>query len=253
MTALAISPTPRPNPMAAASLALVGVTPRVGTPRRAAILTALAAAAVREGNLRAVLILARTGRPRSLIRCAGPFRWLALAGLQAVYPEAATEALKAALGCRTPTGRQMHEPARQRAALAKQQGWAPEAVAAVAQAVIENEDAELTARWIWPTACAVAADHTQADAAAVTQVTGERAFPPRAVGQARKLAVYLTMTEGDVNATAMAAATGLDKKTVRHHATTIEDARDEDGALDAALETLAAELRRRLDEELSQW
>lgn len=231
----------------------VGLTPRVGTPRRAAILTALAAAAVREGNLRAVLILARTGRPRSLIRCAGPFRWLALAGLQALYPEAETGALKAALGCRASTDRRLNEPARRAQMEARQYGWAPEAVAAVARAVVENEDAELTARWIWPTACAVTAAHTGADPETVAQVTGERASPPRAVGQARKLAIYLTMTEGDVNTRALAAATGLDRKTVQHHASTIEDARDEDGALEATLEDLAAELRRRLDEELSQW
>lgn len=247
MTALALSAGPVPAPF----LAPV-VTPRVGSPRRAAILTALAAAAVREGNLRAVLILARTGRPRSLIRCAGPFRWLALAGLQALYPEADAEALKTALGCRSSTDRRLNEPARRAALLTKQSGWSGEAVAAVARAVVENEDAELTARWVWPVACAVTAAHVGADADEAATVTGAR-NSTRVVGRARKLAVYLTMTEGDVNATAMAAATGLNKETVRHHVASVEDARDEDGALDAELETLAADLRRRLDEELSQW
>lgn len=231
----------------------IGVTPRVGSPRRAAILTALAAAAVREGNLRAVLILARTGRPRSLIRCAGPFRWLALAGLQALYPDANAEALRKALGCRASTDRRLHEPARRERLIQLREAWPAEAVAGVAQAVVDNEDPELTARWVWPVACAVAAAHTGAEAAAVSTVTGSRATPRRAVGQARKLAVYLTMTEGDVNATAMAAATGLNKETVRHHVGSVEDRRDEDAALEETLEALAVELRRRLDEELSQW
>ena len=122
----------------------------------------------------------------------------------------------------------------------------------MARAVVENEDAELTARWVWPVACAVAAAHVGADAEEAATVTGAR-NSTRVVGRARKLAVYLTMTEGDVNATAMAAATGLNKETVRHHVASVEDARDEDGALDAELETLAADLRRRLDAELSQW
>lgn len=245
MTALALSHDLTPVPFLAPL-----VTPRVGSPRRAAILTALAAAAVREGNLKAVLILARTGRPRSLIRCAGPFRWLALAGLQALYPEANAEALKTALGCRASTH---SDPARRAATAARQSAWPIEAVKAVAVAVVENEDAELTARWIWPVACAVASAHTGADAAVVGRITGARDKTPRPVSQARKLAVYLTMTEGDVNATAMAAASGLNKDTVRHHVASVEDARDEDGALDDQLETLAADLRHRLDEELSQW
>ncbi|WP_303713614.1 hypothetical protein [Brevundimonas naejangsanensis] len=225
---------------------------REGSPRRAAILTALASAAVRQGNLRAVLILARTGRPRSLIRCRGDFRWLALAGLKALYPEANIEILRAALGCRL-TDKRLHEPARYAARVAAREAWPAEEVAAIAQDVAEHEDHELTARWIWPTACAVAAAQTGVDPEAVRVVTGSRASQPRGIGLARKYAVYLTMTEGDVNATAMAAATGLNKQTVRHHAMTVEDARDDDGALDATLETLAAELRRRLDEELSQW
>lgn len=243
MTALAVN---------APSFAPV-LTPRVGSPRRAAILTALAAAAVRQGNLRAVLILARTGRPRSLIRCGGDFRWLALAGLTALYPDANGEALRQALGCRSSADKRLHEPARYAARVAAREIWPAEEVASVAQDVAEHEDHELTARWIWPTACAVAAERTGAEPETVRTVTGSRAAPSREIGLARKWAVYLTMTEGDVNATAMAAATGLNKRTVRHHAMTVEDARDEDPALDATLETLAAELRRRLDEELSQW
>lgn len=237
MTALAFAP-PHPLPC-------LPVTPRVGTPRRAAILTALAAAAVRDGNLRAVLVLARTGSPRSLIRCAGGFRWLALAGLQALYPEANDAALRAALGCRAPTDDRRRPTSRRL--------WPADAVADVARAVVENEDAQLTASWIWPEACAVAAAHTGAEATVVATVTGSRATQPHAISQARKLAVYLTMTEGDVNATAMAAATGLDKSTVKNAVAQLEDRRDEDPALDAALEALALALRTRLDEELSQW
>jgi len=135
---------------------------REGSPRRAAILTALASAAVRQGNLRAVLILARTGRPRSLIRCRGDFRWLALAGLTALYPEANIEILRAALGCRL-TDKRLHEPARYAARVAAREAWPAEEVAAIAQDVAEHEDHELTARWIWPTACAVAAAQTGVD------------------------------------------------------------------------------------------
>lgn len=227
--------TPRP----------LAVTPRVGSPRRAAILTALAAAAVRDGNLRAVLMLARTGRPRSLIRCAGGFRWLALAGLKALYPDGNDAALRTALGCRAPADE------RRRAQL--REAWDAEAVQAVARAVVENEDAQLTATWIWPEACAVAAGHTGAEAETVATITGSRTTQPKAVSEARKMAVYLTMTEGDVNATAMAAATGLNKTTVMHAVAQMEDRRDEDGALDEALTALAAALTARLDEEMGQW
>lgn len=233
VTALALAPLPAQP-----------VIPRVGSPRRAAILTALAAAAVRDGNLRAVLVLARTGRPRSLLTCPGSFRWLALAGLKALYPEANDAALRAALGCRaSPDGRRA-------AAL---ETWPAEAVASVARAVVDNEDAQLTATWIWPAACAVAAGHTGADAETVARAPGARGCQPHAISSARKIAVYLTMTEGDVNATAMAAATGLDKSTVKNATSQIEDRRDEDEALDAALERLAVALRERLDEELRQW
>lgn len=240
MTALALAPatlrafTPPPS----------AVTPRVGTPRRAAILTALAAAAVRTGNLRAVLMLARTGRPRSLIRCPGGFRWLALAGLRALFPEANDAALAQVLGCRPPADERRW---------AHQRTWDDEAVAFVAHAVAENEDAELTAKWIWPEACAVAAARTGADAAVVARAPGERTTQPRAISEARKLAVYLTMTEGDVNATAMAAATGLDRKTVKHAVAQMEDRRDDDPALDEALTALAGALCARLDEEMGQW
>lgn len=236
--ALALAPFP------AASFAASSVTPRVGSPRRAAILTALAAAAVRDGNLKAVLVLARTGRPRSLIRCAGGFRWLALAGLKAIYPEANDAALRSALGCVT-------RDTRQRSAL--RETWPADAVEAVARAVVENEDAQLTASWIWPEACAVAAAHTGADAGTVATPPGARGCQPHAISSARKLAVYLTMTEGDVNATALAAATGLDKKTVRHAVDQLADRRDDDAALNATIETLTEALRARLDEELSQW
>lgn len=251
MSALAL--TFAATPSLAPIPALPALTPRVGSPRRAAILTALAAAAVREGNLRAVLILARTGRPRSLIRCAGPFRWLALAGLTALYPEANDEALRQALGCRASTDKRLHEPARRAARQEARENWPAEDVQAVAVAVAEHEDAQLTASWIWPVACAVTADHTGADAETVRQVTGLKGPPSRPVGQARKYAVYLTMTEGDVNATAMAAATGLDKATVRHHVASVEDRLDEGSEMERTMDTLAAELRRRLDEELSQW
>lgn len=222
------------------------VTPRVGSPRRAAILTALASAAVRDGNLKAVLILARTGRPRSLLTCAGRVRWLALAGLRQLYPDANAQALRMALGCRPSTDRRGR-------ALAEREDWPQELVARVARETAENEDAHLTASWIWPHACAVAAGHTGADPAAVSTVTGSRASQPRAVSLARQIAVYLTRTEGDVNATAIAAATGLNKETVRHASASIEDRRDEDGALDEALTALAAALGERLDAELGAW
>ncbi len=241
MTALA-----QPLALGAASPLTTVLTPRVGTPRRAAILTALAAAAMEARDLKAVLALARTGRPRSLTGYGGLFRWLALAALTRIYPEACGETLKAALGCR-PTSDVRGRAEARRAA------WSEAEIERVASAVVEHEDAQLTAAWVWPIACAVTAEAAGADAEAVRTVTGSRASPPRAVGLARKWAVYLTMTEGDVNARAMAAATGLNRETVRHHAMTVEDARDDDGALDATLETLAAELRRRLDEELSQW
>jgi hypothetical protein len=245
MSLAVLTPSPFPAPGG-------GFTPRVGSPRRAAILTALTAAAMETRDLKGVLALARTGRPRSLIGCGGRFRWLALSALTTLYPEANEDALKAALGCRASKDRRQHEPARA-AALAARERWPDPVVESVARAVIDNEDAQLTAAWVWPIACAVTAAHTGAEAAVVRTVTGTRASPPRPVSQARKLAVYLTMTEGDVNATAMAAATGLNKETVKHHAHDVEDRRDEDPALDQALETLAAELRRRLDEELSQW
>lgn len=247
MSVAAMAAGPFPAPGQAPKL-----TPRVGSPRRAAILTALAAAAMETRDLRGVLVLARSGRPRSLIGCGGRFRWLALSALTTLYPEADVEALRAALGCRASTDRRQHEPAR-RAALAARETWPDDVVEGVARAVADNEDAQLTAAWIWPAACGVAAAHTEADPTVVATVTGTRDRTPRPVSQARKLAVYLTMTEGDVNATAMAAATGLHKETVRHHVASVEDARDEDGALDDTIETLAARLRRRLDEELSQW
>jgi hypothetical protein len=235
MTALALARIP----------ALPPVTPRVGSPRRAAILTALAAAAVRDGNLKAVLVLARTGRPRSLFTCAGGFRWLAMAGLKAVYPDANDAALRAALGCRPSRDN------RPRAAL--REIWPDDAVEAVARAVVENEDAQLTASWVWPEACAIAAAHTGAPVQAVQTPPGTRGCQPHAISSARKLAVYLTMTEGDVNATAMAAATGLDKSTVRHAVDQLADRRDDDPQLDETLETLTTQLRQRLDEDLGQW
>jgi hypothetical protein len=236
-----------PRPMAVLSGGSgVVLTPRCGTPRRAAILTALAAAAMHCGDLKAVLMLARTGRPRSLIGCGGRLRWLALAALQALHPEANGPALSAALGCRPSVDPRARAEQRRAA-------WDPNAIYAVARAVAEHEDAHLTASWIWPHACAVAAAHTGADVAAVQSPSGSRASQARAISGARKLAVYLTMIEGDVNATAMAAATGLEKKTVRSAVASIEEQRDEDGDLDAAVETLAATLRVTLDEELSQW
>lgn len=243
MTMLALVPSsPSGN-----ALTLCPVTPRVGTPRRAAILTALAMAAVRTDNLKGVLTLARTGRPRALRTVTGgKFRWLALAGLTTAYPEANAQALAEALGCRL----NVQERSRNRV---RRGVWHEEDVQAVARAVVEQEDAALTGRWIWPHACAVAAAHTGADAAVVATVTGSRSTPPRVVARARKLAVYLTMTEGDVNLTAMAAATGLDKSTVRFHVDGLGDARDDDAELDATLEALAAQLRERLDGELSQW
>lgn len=249
MTALAYSGADDFAPVGAASP--VKITPLAGIPGRAAILTALTAAAMHSGDLKAVLALARLGRPRSVIGYGGRFRWLALAALKTLYPDADADALRAALGCRPSRDRRRDEPAR-RQALAARETWPPELVTAVCRAMLDNEDAHLTAAWIWPAACAVTAAHVQADPQAVAVVTGAR-NSTRAVGQARKLAVYLTMTEGDVNPTAMAAATGLNKETVRHHVASVEDARDGDGALDADLEMLAAELRRRLDEELSQW
>lgn len=221
------------------------VTPRVGTPRRAAILTALASAAVRAGNLKAVLILARTGRPKSLLACPGAFRVLAFRGLQTVYPEANEPALRSALGLYA-------DASRRRDSVERRAVWLDDDVRATARAIVENEDAQLTGRWIWPHACAIAAAHTGAEAETVATVTGSRSTPPRVVARARKLAVYLTMTEGDVNLTAMAAATGLDKSTVRFHVEGLGDARDDDPALDAELDLLAGQLRERLDQELSQ-
>lgn len=238
MTMLALIPS--------SPLMIRPVTTRVGTPSRSAILTALAAAAVRHGNVKAVLLLAQTARPRSLFTCAGEVRWLAYAGLEAVYPEASNAALMACFGLNGGTDR------RKRGWL-NRRTWDQDDLAAVARAVVENEAAQLTARWIWPHACALAAAHTGAEAAVVATVTGSRATPPRIVARARKLAVYLTMTEGDVNLTAMAAATGLDKSTVRFHVDGLADARDEDAELDDTLETLTARLRERLDGELSQW
>lgn len=220
---------------------------RVGTPRRAAILTALAAAAVQEGSLSAVLTLARTGRPRSLITCPHRVRWLALAGLKALYPEASGEALQAALGCRSDSRDRKRRMERKYAQLADDQ------VRAVAHGIERHEDHHLTALWIWPTACAVTAAHTGADPDVVRRPSGSRASPPVAVSWARQLAVYLTMTEGDVNATAMSTASGLDKKTVRHAVAKVENRRDDEPGLDELIETLAAELRRRLDAELSEW
>jgi|GEM_PF-1033547 len=227
------------------------VTPRAGLPGRAAILTALTAAALHAGDLKGVLALARLGRPRSLIGYGGRFRWLALQALTTLYPQADGEALRQGLGCRPSRDKRQHQEAR-RASLKARETWPEALVQAVARAVVDNEDAHLTAAWIWPTACAVTANHVGADAQATATVTGAR-NSTRAVGLARKLAVYLTMTEGDVNATAMANATGLNKETVRHHVASIEDARDGDGELDAQLETLAGDLRRLLDAELSRW
>ena len=222
------------------------LTPRVGSPSRGAILTALASAAVRVGDLKGILTLARTGRPRSLIGCGGLFRWLALDGLLALYPEANRDALCAALGCRASTDPRGRADKR-RASLD------PGSIHAVARDVAENEDAYLTASFVWPIACAVTAAHTGVDPDVVRTPTGERTSQPRAVSLARQMAVYLTMTEGDVNATAMAAATGLEKKTVRHGVAAMEDRRDEDPALDDVLTTLAAVLGDRLNQELSQW
>lgn len=239
-------PLARPLPWPKPSGLSAGVTPRVGTPRRAAILTALASAAVQVGDLKGLLTLARSGRPSSLIGCGGRFRWLALAGLTALHPEANEAVLRAALGCRASTDARGRAEARRAA-------WDPNAIYAVARDVAEHEDAHLTSRWIWPLACAVAAEHTGAPAARVETPSGSRGCQPRSISTARRLAVYLTMTEGDVNATALAAVTGLDKSTVRAAVTAIEDLRDEDDDLDAAVDALAETLRERLDGELSQW
>lgn len=238
--------------MTAAALAQEALITRVGSPGRAAILTSLVAAAVEEKNVKAVLTLARRGKPRSLIRHSGSFRWLALSGLLRLYPEANAEALREAIGCRPSQDRRQNEPARRAQLESVRTRWPDHQVHAVAEAIALHEDHALTARWIWPVACAVAAEHLQVRAIDVEQVTGSRNSSP-ALGRARKLAVYLTMTEGDVNATAMAVATGLDKKTVRHHAASLEDRRDEDAALDDQLNLLSAQLRQKLDEELSQW
>lgn len=238
----AVTLRPSFTPPAPASL----VTTRVGTPRRAAILTALASAAMQVGDLKGLLMLARSGKPSSLIGCGGRFRWLALAGLQALHPEANETALRAALGCKAstdPRGR-----AEQRRA-----AWDPMAIYAVARDVSEHEDAQLTASWIWPQACAVAAGHYGAEVDQVRTPSGSRASQPHRISHARKMAVYLTMTEGDVNTTAMAAASGLDKATVRNAVTSIEDRLDEGGEIDGVVEALATALRTRLDEELSQW
>ena len=239
--------------MNAAAYATEPLITRVGSPGRAAVLTSLVAAAVEERNVRAVLTLARRGNPRSLIRHRGPFRWLALSGLLRLYPEANAEALQAAIGCRASQDRRQHEPARRARLTDERAGWPDHQIHAVAEAVALHEDHELTARWIWPVASAVAAEHLDVCAIEVEAVTGARNDTPRAIGRARKLAVYLTMTEGDVNATAMAAATGLDKSTVRHHATSAENQRDEDAGFDEMLTQLADRLRQRLDEDLSQW
>lgn len=221
---------------------------RCGSPGRGAILTALVTAALIDGNFRAILVLARTGRPRSLLQCGLRPRWLALAALERLYPDANHEALCAALGCQPSTS--TDNPGR----TDRRRGeWTPAVIDSVAHQVATEEDGVLTARWIWPSACAVTAAHTGADAEAVATVTGAMARPPRALGQARKLAVYLTMIEGDVPAKSMASATGLDRKTVRQHAQAVEEQRDADGELDEALDAMAVQLRARLDKELSQW
>lgn len=247
MLALSSNRAPASRPLEGPGRALVlsPVTPRVGTPSRAAILTAIAAAAVRVGNVRAVLMLVQTLRPRSMVSRGGSMRWLAMAGLRVVYPQANEAALFAAVGLK---------PSRDRRQRGQDQvTWSDEDVTVVARAVVENEAAQLAARWIWPHACDVAAQETGADPVVVATVTGSRATPPRIVARARKLAVYLTMTEGDVNLTAMAAATGLDKTTVRFHVDGMADARDDDPELDETVERLTLALRARLDGDLSQW
>ncbi|MFN3352618.1 MAG: hypothetical protein ACK4Z5_03330 [Brevundimonas sp.] len=225
---------------------------RCGTPSRTAILTALAAAAVERDGVRTILMLARTGRPKSLTSAPGRVRWLALRGLLTLYPEANETALSAALGCRASTDRRRNE-ARRRAELeAVRNDFTPDQVMRVAREVSRHEDAQLTAKWIWPFACAVAGEHTGAEAMAVMERSGRPGPSPQPVARARKIAAYLTMCEADVNLKALAAASGLDRKTLRENVQAIEDARD-DPAMDETLDALAAELHRRLDEELSQW
>lgn len=225
---------------------------RCGTPSRSAVLTALVVGSVELNSVSHILMLTRTGRPRSLQTCPARVRWLALRGLLMLYPEANDEAVAQALGCRPSADLRRDVRYRRRRLELARADFTAEQVERVARGVSSHEDAQLTARWVWPVACEVAAGHTGADVATVMARTGRPGQSKPPVARARKLAAYLTAIEKDVNHKALAAASGLDRKHVRDMVAAVESSRD-DPETDETLDRLAAELGRRLDEELSGW
>jgi hypothetical protein len=242
---------PAPEPVRVAPTAEPLVT-RCGTPSRTAVLTALAVAAVELNSVGPILTLVRTGRPRSLAACSGRVRWLGLRGLLRLYPEANEAALALALGCRPSSDRRRDERWRRRELEATRADFTPDQVERVARGVSTHEAAQMTARWVWPVACEVAAQHTGAEPAKVLALTGRPGPSPAPVAKARRLAAYLTASEKDVPLKALAEASGLDRKHLREQLAAVEDSRD-DPEMDETLDRLAAELGRRLDEELSGW
>jgi hypothetical protein len=225
---------------------------RCGTPSRTAVLTALVVSSIEVGSVRPILMLTRTGRPRSLAACPAKVRWLALQGLLTLYPDANEQVLAQALGCRPSADRRRDERWRRRELDAVRSDFTPAQVDRVARTVSANEDPQLTARWVWPIACEVAARFTGAEPDRVLALTGRPGPSPAPVARARKIAAYLTASEKDVNHKALAEASGLDRKHVREMVAAVEDSRD-DPDTDETLDRLAAELGQRLDEELSGW
>lgn len=68
--------------------------------------------------------------------------------------------------------------------------------------------------------------------------------PPECVAQARMLAVYLAVVELEIGQHELARVSGYLQRTISNAVSTIEDRRD-DPALDAAIDMMADELRRR--------
>lgn len=221
---------------------------RAGTPGHGTVLAAVMAASVRVGDVAGVMRVAASGRPRALKgHVRRDARDLALAALMRLHPQADPMALRQCLGFGL--GDRADRMRRRLAASA----WTDSDVVQVALWTSVANTAVFTARHVWPLACRVAAAEAGADADDVIHVDGRRITRPAPHRRARRWAVYLTATEGDINATALAKATGLDKKTVRHHLMQVEDEREADDALNARLDRMGQALRQALNADMAQW
>lgn len=83
---------------------------------------------------------------------------------------------------------------------------------------------------------------------AAIEVADIRGRSTRACGrvlEARRAAIYLASTAANLSSRALVRATGLDRKTIRHHLHRVEDDRELKPRLDALLDELTAKLQAR--------